>query len=69
MGELSDFTLLPEGLRRITWEIGTTEPQKSVMAVETFEALRVGQTNVRGIRGKMCQRRKLSVKPSTGNPR
>jgi hypothetical protein len=62
----SDLLSLPEGFRRITWENGTAELQKSVMTVETFEALRAGQTNVRGIRAKICQKRKMSVKPSTG---
>lgn len=61
-----DLASLPAGFRRITWEIGTAELQKSIMTVETFEALRAGQTNVRVIRAKICQRRKLSVKPSTG---
>ena len=36
------------------------------MAVETWEALRDGQTNVRGIRAKICQKRKLKFNPSTG---
>ena len=51
MSEQSDRAPPTPGiLREITWEIGESELQKSVMAVETFEALRAGQTNVRGIR-------------------
>jgi hypothetical protein len=50
----------------ITWEIGTDELQRSVMAIETFEALQVGVTNVEGIRSVIRQRRKLLVSLSTG---
>jgi hypothetical protein len=55
---------LTEGFREISWEIGEAELQKSVMAGETFEALRDGQTNVRAIRAKICQKRKLKFFPS-----
>jgi hypothetical protein len=58
---------LPNGLRWITWEIGQSELQKSVMAVETFEYLRSGITNVDAIRAKICQKRKLATKRSTGD--
>jgi hypothetical protein len=60
---VSDRTSLPD-LPEITWEIGTAELQKSVMAVETFEHLRAGVTNVRGIRAKICQKRRLKFNPS-----
>ena len=67
MSEQSDRAPPTPGIfREITWEIGESELQKSVMAVETFEALRDGQTNVRGIRAKICQKRKLKFNPSTG---
>jgi hypothetical protein len=59
-----DLTPIPESFREISWEIGESELQKSVMALETFEALRDGQTNVRGIRAKICQKRKLKFNPS-----
>ncbi len=36
------------------------------MAVETFEALRNGTTNVKGIRTLICRKRKVIVYPSTG---
>jgi hypothetical protein len=53
MSEQSDRALPTRGIvREITWEIGESELQKSAMAVETFEALRDGQTNVRGIRAR-----------------
>jgi hypothetical protein len=68
MSEQSDPDLTSR-FRDITWEIGESELQKSIMAVETFEALQDGQTNVRGIRAKICQKRKLKFnpsKPSTG---
>ena len=47
MSEQSDpsLTAIPENFREITWEIGEAELQKSVMAKETFEALRNGQTS------------------------
>jgi hypothetical protein len=68
MSEQSERASPTPGIfREITWEIGECELQKSVMAVETFEALRDGQTNVRGIRAKICQKRKLKFNPSTGN--
>ena len=66
MSQQSDCAPTPENFREITWEIGEFELQKSVMAVETFDALRDGQTNVRGIRAKICQKRKLKFNPSTG---
>jgi hypothetical protein len=47
----------------ITWEIGESKLQILVMAVETFGTLPDGQTNVRGIRAKICQRRKLMFNP------
>ena len=62
----SDLTPIPEDFREITWEIGKAELQKSVMAFETFEALRAGKTNVKGIRTLICRKRKLIVHPSTG---
>jgi hypothetical protein len=61
---VSDLASFPEGFREITRQIGEAELQKSVMAAETFEALRNGQTNVRGIRAKICQTRKLKFNPS-----
>jgi hypothetical protein len=61
-----DLTPIPEDFREITWENGNAELQKSVMAVETFEALRAGQTNVKAIRTLICRKRKLIVHPSTG---
>jgi len=39
-----NLTQIPDGWRWITWEIGNAELQKSVMAVETFEALQAGET-------------------------
>jgi hypothetical protein len=59
-------TTVPDGFREITWAIGEAELQKSVMAVETFEALRAGKTNVVAIRTLICRKRKLIVHPSTG---
>ena len=56
----------PEDWRLITWEIGTEELQKSVMAVETFEALRGGEMKVEEIRLKIRKKRKLWVKHSGG---
>jgi len=66
MSEQSDRDPISGMFREITWEIGESELQKSVMAVETFEALRDGQTNVREIRAKIRQKRKLKFTPSTG---
>jgi hypothetical protein len=60
------ITPVPEDFRWITWEIGTDELQKSVMAIETFEALQAGVTHVEGIRSVIRQRRKLLVSLSTG---
>jgi hypothetical protein len=62
----SDLTPLPEGSRWITGEIGQAELQKSAMAVETFEALRAGETNVERIRNTIREKRKLLVSASTG---
>jgi hypothetical protein len=62
---LSDPAPIPEGFR-VTWEIGKAELQKSVMAVETFEALRDGTTNVDAIRTLIRRKRKLIVHPSSG---
>jgi hypothetical protein len=62
----ADPTPLPEGWRWITWEIGGAELQKSVMAVETFEALQHGESDVKAIRARICQKRKLAVSQSTG---
>jgi hypothetical protein len=53
-------------LRLITWEIGTNELQKSTMAIEAFEALKAGHTNVLKIRNLIRMRRKLWINPSTG---
>ena len=66
MSEQSDANLpsIFESFQEITWEIGESELQKSVMAAETFEALRGGQPNVRAIRAKICQKRKLKFNPS-----
>jgi hypothetical protein len=64
---MSDLISLPNGFQEITWEIGESELQKSIMAVETFEALRDGQTNVRGIRAKICLKRKLRFNPSNSS--
>lgn len=67
---MSDLASVSNGFREITWEIGEAELQKSVMAVETFETLRNGEVNVRAIRAKICQKRKLKFNPSsasTGN--
>jgi hypothetical protein len=50
----------------ITWEIGEAELQKSSMALETFELLRSGETNVERIRNTIRNKRKLYVKKSTG---
>jgi hypothetical protein len=61
------LTPAPEDFRWITWEIGTDELQRSVMTVETFEALQVGVTHVEGIRSVIRQRRKLFVRLSTGD--
>jgi len=61
-----DVTPIPADFREITWEIGETELQKSVMAVETFELLQAGETNVGAIRAKICQKRRLKFYPSTG---
>ena len=61
-----DPSPLPDGWRYISWEIGEAELQKSVMAVETFEALQAGQTNVVGIRTLICRKRKVIVGKSTG---
>jgi hypothetical protein len=61
-----DITRPPDDWRLITWEIGTAELQKSVMAVETFEALRAGETKVEEIRLKIRKKRKLWVKHSGG---
>ena len=61
-----DLTPIPPDFREITWEIGKAELQKSVMAVETFEALRAGKTNVKGIRTLICRKRKLIEHSSTG---
>ncbi|HKI14983.1 MAG TPA: hypothetical protein VKA12_08245 [Roseiarcus sp.] len=52
----SDPAPIPEGLRLITWEIGDAELQKSLMAIETFEALWGGQTNVERIRNKIHEK-------------
>ena len=62
--DMSDLASLSNGFRKITWEIGEAELQKSVMAVETFEALRNGEANVRAMRAKICQKRKLKFNPS-----
>ena len=62
-----DLTPIPEGFREITWEIGTAELQESVMAVETFEALRAGKANVKNIRTLICRKRKLIEHRSAGN--
>ena len=61
-----DVTPPPEGWRLITWGLGTAELQKSVMAVETFEALRGGETKVEEIRLRIRKKRKLWVKHSGG---
>jgi hypothetical protein len=61
-----DLTPPPAGSRWITWEIGQAELQKSAMAIETFEALRAGETNVERIRNKIREKRKLLVSASTG---
>lgn len=61
-----DLSPIYKGFRYITWEIGEAELQKSVMAVETFELLRAGTTNVRTIRSKICQKRRLRFYPSKG---
>ena len=53
-------------LREITWEIGEAELQKSVMAVETFDALRAGETNVERVRNKIRLKRKLRLNKSKG---
>jgi len=62
----ADLTPIPEDFREITWEIGKAELQKSVMAVETYEALRAGVTNVERIRNKIRLKRKLKLCTSTG---
>lgn len=63
-----DPTPIPEDLRPITWEIGNAELQKSVMAIETFEALRAGQNNVKRMRDEILHKRKLRLVLSpTGN--
>jgi hypothetical protein len=62
-----DLTPIPEDFREITWDIGTAELQKSVMAAETFELLAAGKTNVEGIRTEIRIRRKLKVNLSTGH--
>ena len=56
---MSDRTSLPD-LPEITWEIGTAELQKSVMAVETFGTLKSGEANVRRIRDKIRLRASYS---------
>lgn len=61
-----DLSPVPAGFRWITWEIGTDDLQKSVMSVETFEALQAGVTHVEKIRSAIRQRRKLLVSVSTG---
>ena len=62
----TDLTPPPEDFREISW--GTARPnlRNSVMTVETFEALRAGETNVEQIRNKIQLKRKLRVKRSTG---
>jgi hypothetical protein len=62
----TSLTAVPKDFRWITWEIGMAELQKSVMSIETFEALSVGITHVEGIRSGIRQRRKLMVSLSTG---
>ena len=66
--QISDrhLSAIPDGYRWITWEIGTRELQKSAMAVETFEALRAGITNVERVRAIIRQRRKLLMQRSAG---
>jgi|HubBroStandDraft_1064217.scaffolds.fasta_scaffold82645_2 hypothetical protein len=62
----SDLTPVPTNFREITWEIGEAELQKSSMALETFELLRSGETNVERIRNAIRSKRKLYMKKSTG---
>ena len=47
-------------------EIGECELQKSVTAVETFEALTAGENNVERIRNRIRSKRKLIVSQSNG---
>ena len=61
-----NVTPIPADFREITWEIGEAELQKSAMAVETFELLRSGETNVERIRNAIRSKRKLYMKKSTG---
>lgn len=61
-----DVTRPPDDWRLIDWEIGTKELQKSIMTVETFEALRAGETKVEEIRLNIRKKRKLWVKHSAG---
>ena len=56
----------PPEARWITWEIGTAELQRSVMAGETFDDLLAGETHVEQLRNNIRRRRKLIVRESTG---
>jgi hypothetical protein len=59
-----------EGLREITWDIGTTELQRSVMAEETILMMHgKGVTNAEKMRSLIRQRRNLMVAlTATGRP-
>jgi hypothetical protein len=60
---------ITEGWRRITWEIGTAELQRSMMATETFELLREeGPMSAPAMRDIIRRRRKLIISTViTGN--
>jgi hypothetical protein len=56
-----------DSLREITWDIGTAELQRSVMAQETFDLMCVGIRHPEKIRSRIRQKRGRWVRRAHGN--